>query len=135
MLGSIKIHHVILALLMSMAMMLAMAGPATAAGCSNPTHQHYFSLNSTNTMPSMVASNETTIKSFGEETILVADKETEKFSSYNKTGIHRVFADSGSGYLYARSGIGIAKRSNRQVMVVAFKHRIQSDAWDDVKRQ
>jgi len=120
MFGSInKNIYVILALLMSMTMMIAMAGPATAAGCSNPTHQHFISFNSTQTLLPTVATNESTKATsvgVGEETILVADKAADKFSSYNKSS-------------------PLTHHSNRHVLAVAFKHRSPSGGWNDVTRQ
>lgn len=127
MLSSMKFTHVILALLMSMVMMIAMAGPATAAGCSNPTHQHATAVTHIDSLSTDVASNEAAIKLASDETMLVADKQIDNISSYNKSHAHRLFADSGSGYLYKRRYSGTARQSNRQVLAVAFKHRSPGD--------
>jgi len=136
MLGSInKNTYVILALLMSVTMMIAMAGPATAAGCSNPTHQHFISFNSTQTMSPVVATTERIDLVADVGSVSIADKATDKFSSYNKSSPHHVLVDSGSGYLYKRSHSGTAHQSNPHVLAVAFKHRSPSGGWNDVTRQ
>jgi len=135
MLGSMKFKYVILALLMSMAMMIAMAGPVTAGGYSNPAHEHATGLTHVYSLSTDVASNDASNKLMSDETMLVADKETDNISSYNKSDSPQTFADSGSGYLYKRYYSGTAQHSNRHVLVVSFKHRAPSDGWDDVKRQ
>jgi len=137
MLGSInKNSYVILALLMSMTMMIVMAGPATAAGCSNPAHQHFISFNSTETMqPVAVAATKRMSIGPGSGDVLVADKVADNISSYNKSATHHTIADSGSVYLYKQSQSVSTHHSNRHALTVAFKHRSPPDGWHDVKRQ
>lgn len=126
---SIKFTHVIMALLMSVAMMFSMTGAATAAGCSKPTHQHAFSLSSKQTMLSEVSGDETIITSDGVGNISAADTKADSVSIYNSNGSHRVLADSGSGYLYKRSYPGTVQHSNRYVLAVAFNHRSPPNGW------
>jgi len=131
MLGSMKFTHIIMALLMSMVMMFSMTGAATAAGCSNPTHQHYFIQNSTEATPMAIASTGKMTQAVNLDSVSVANKETDNISSYNKTSSHRLIADGGPGYLYKRSHSGTVQHSNRHVLAVAFKHRSPTVGWED----
>ncbi len=131
---SFKFTHVIMALLMSVAMMFSMTGAATAAGCSNPNHQHAFTLNSPVAMVAVVEGEETIIKSDGFDRISVAENEADNVSIYNSNGSHRVLADSGSGGLLRQSSVGMNHSRNRHVLAVAFKHRSPPDSWQTMLR-